>query len=553
MEFRSFIAPLALTLLLITPTDSAFAQNSTPPLRNPPAGSTPTDGALVDATDAGINQLLAAAESSSPLAGPLFERIAERAQQLASADYAPPDSSLPEALAGMDYEQYRSIKFRPEAALWRNQALFEVQLFHPGFLYREPVRLHVVDDEQTTTLPFDQRLFRYEGSAAALAEAVPDDTGYAGFRLHYPLNRADYKAEMAVFLGASYFRLLGRHQVYGLSARGLAIDTGLASGEEFPAFREFWLVRPAPEATTLTLYALLDSPSLSGAYRFDLQPGAPTVLEVDARLYARRDIAKLGVAPLTSMFLHGANRIRQFDDFRPRVHDSDGLLMHTAAGEWIWRPLSNWPELRITSLRDRGPRGFGLVQRERDFAHYLDLEARYDRRPSLWVEVGEGDWDDGGVELVEIPTDSEIHDNIVAYWVPERPFAAGEERRYRYRLLTFDGRFDAQTLARVERTRIGWAAIPGQANPPPRSRRRFIVDFSGGELDTLDGSHPVEAVLTTSAGQVSDLTVQRLPNGWRAAFQLASAGTADMRLFLELRGRRLSETWSYVWYPELVQ
>ena len=246
-----------------------------------------------------------------------------------------------------------------------------------------------------------------------------------------------------------------------------------------------------------------------------------------------------------------------FDDFRPQVHDSDGLLMHTGAGEWIWRPLSNGPGLQVTSLRDVNPRGFGLVQRDRDFASYLDLEANYHRRPSEWVALGEGDWGSGGVELLVIPTNSEFNDNIAAYWVPDRPFMAGEERRYQYRLMTFDGRFEAQTLGQVERARIGWDALPGQSDPPPSSQRRFIVDFAGGEMTSLEGTEPVEARLEASAGQTSDLVVQPLPDGqgWRVAFRLAPAGNqpADMRLYLMLDGRPLTETWSYVWYPDRVQ
>jgi periplasmic glucans biosynthesis protein len=500
--------------------------------------------------------LLLLALAPGTIMADLFEQITEQARERAAHDYVPPATELAQPLAAMNYEQYRSIRFRPEAALWRDQALFEVQLFHPGFLYQKSVRIHVVHNGRVEPLPFDQEAFRYEGAAAELTEAVTPELGYAGFRVHFPLNSAVYKDEVVVFLGASYFRLLGRNQVYGLSARGLAIDTALTRGEEFPEFREFWLIQPAPEDTTLTLYALLDSPSLTGAYRFELRPGANTVLDVESRLFARLDIAKLGAAPLTSMFLFGENRLRAFDDFRPRVHDSDGLLMHTSAGEWIWRPLSNGHELRVTSLMDGTPRGFGLLQRERAFDRYLDLEARYDRRPSHWVEVGDGDWGAGGVELVEIPSDSEINDNIVAYWVPGQPFRAGEQRRFRYRLISFNERLHHQTLAQVDRTRIGWGAIPGEENPPPRSRRQFIVDFSGGELTTLDASQPVEAKLSTSSGQVSDLLAQRLPDGgWRAAFRLApnDAEPADMRLFLELRGHRLSETWSYVWYPADVQ
>ena len=487
----------------------------------------------------------------------LFDHVTERARSLARNAYWAQDAALPTAVESMDYEQYRSIRFRPEAAVWHDETPFEVQLFHPGSLYRETVRIHLVHDQKIAALRFDKSRFSYDGAAASVADAVGPELGYAGFRIHYPLNSTAIKDEVVVFLGTSYFRLLGRGHVYGLSSRGLAVDIAVESGEEFPSFREFWLVRPAPDATKVTLYALLDSPSVTGAYHFDLEPGATTTLEVDARLFARRDIAKLGVAPLSTMFLYGPNRTPAFDDFRPQVHDSDGLLMHTGAGEWIWRPLSNGPGLQVTSLRDVNPRGFGLVQRDRDFASYLDLEANYHRRPSEWVALGEGDWGSGGVELLVIPTNSEFNDNIAAYWVPDRPFMAGEERRYQYRLMTFDGRFEAQTLGQVERARIGWDALPGQSDPPPSSQRRFIVDFAGGEMTSLEGTEPVEARLEASAGQTSDLVVQPLPDGqgWRVAFRLAPAGNqpADMRLYLMLDGRPLTETWSYVWYPDRVQ
>ena len=499
----------------------------------------------------------------SPLAlgpggeGTLFDRVVERARGLAHSAYAARGPDLPAALARIDYEQYRAITFRPDAAIWRDETPFEVHLFHPGFLYYDPVRLHIVDDERLETLDFDPRWFTYEGPAAALADSAPFGFGFAGFRMHYPINHVSIKEEMAVFLGTSYFRLAGPGHVYGLSARGVAVDIALDRSEEFPVFREFWLVRPEPDAATATFYALLDGPSITGAYRFDLEPGASTVMRVDARLFARRNIAKLGVAPLSSMFLYGQNRMPAFDDFRPHVHDSDGLMMLTSAGEWIWRPLNNGPGLRVTSLRDRSPQGFGLAQRDREFDSYLDLEAQYHRRPSLWVEVGPGDWGRGGVELLTIPTQSEFNDNIAAYWVSDDPFLAGEERQYRYRLITFDARLEAQTLGQVDRMRIGRDALPGQRDAPPRSQRRFVIDFGGGDLSTITAARPVRAVLETSTGEVSAPIVQPLPGGrgWRAAFVLTPADdrSADMRLYLELDDRRLSETWSYVWYPERVE
>ncbi len=540
---------MSLSLVLAAACNPALEQNTTVSQSDRDTNPGPTEDPF-------------ASESSSSLLAPLtpatlFEHVTERARSLAEIPYVPPEAVLPAALERMDYEQYRSIRFRPEAALWHNETPFEVQLFHPGSLYREPVRIHLVHEQQIAALSFDKNRFRYDGRAASIADIVGPELAYAGFRIHYPLNSTAIKDEVVAFLGASYFRLLGQGHVYGLSSRGLAVDVALESGEEFPSFREFWLVRPGPEATTLTFYALLDSPSVTGAYRFDLEPGAPTTLEVDARLFARHDVAKLGVAPLSSMFLYGPDRTPPFDDFRPQVHDSDGLLMHTAAGEWIWRPLGNGPGLQVTSLRDDTPKGFGLVQRDRDFDNYLDLETSYHRRPSEWVTLGEGDWGSGGVELLTIPTDSEFNDNIAAYWVPDQPFMAGDERRYRYRLMTFDSRLEAQRLAAVERTRIGRDALPGQSASSPPSQRRIIVDFSGGDLSSFENTQPVEAQLETSAGQTSDLRVQPLPDGrgWRAAFRLAPEGNrpADMRLYLTLDGRSLTETWSYVWYPDRVQ
>ena len=221
---------------------------------------------------------------------------------------------------------------------------------------------------------------------------------------------------MVTFLGASYFRGLAKGQKYGLSARGLAINTAEMIGEEFPIFKEFWLQKPKTKDKVITLYALLDSKSVSGAYRFEIIPGANTIMNIEAHLFPRENIQKIGIAPLTSMFLFGENNKNDFDDFRLEVHDSDGLLVHNGHGEWLWRPLDNSKKLRISSFVDNGVKGFGLLQRDRDLSNYQDFEANYQSRPSAWVEPLEN-WNDGYVQLVEIPSRQEIHDNIVAYWV----------------------------------------------------------------------------------------------------------------------------------------
>ncbi len=494
-----------------------------------------------------------AAEASQPA---LFDAITSRAKILAKGDYKPLVTHIPEALAKMDYDQYRSIRFRPDASLWRNEAQFEVQLFHAGFLFKEPVVLHMATNGGDSTLQFKQEFFNYDGKAAPLAGIAPKDIGFAGFRLHYPLNNSKYKDEFAVFQGSSYFRIVGPVQAYGLSARGLAIDTAEPKGEEFPVFREFWMLKPTPNEKHLVIYALLDSPSVTGAYRFDASPGSPTEVKITARIFARKDIQKLGVAPLTSMFMFGEHSVRHFDDFRPEVHDSDGLLMHTSNGEWVWRALTNHRGLHVSSLGDANPKGFGLLQRDRDFNNYLDTEAKYELRPSLWVKP-ENTWGKGRVELVEIPSDSEANDNIVAYWVPEQPMKAGDAREYIYRLTSFNAELPEQNLAKVFRTRTGWGAVAAQGSPPPKSKRQFAIDFQGGELDKLPADANVEADLGKNSGTFTDLHVSRLPDGktFRASFKLEPDGNnvVDMRVFLKLKTKRLSEVWSYVWYPDDIQ
>lgn len=480
----------------------------------------------------------------------LFDSVVAQAKALAAEDYVPPQEAPP-ALAELTFDQYRAIRFKQEAALWRGESLFEVQLLPPGFLYRQPVDVHIINrNGGREPLRFDPTQFRYEAEGLPAPESLSEDLGFGGFRVHYPLNRPDYKDELLVFQGASYFRLVGPDQVYGLSARGLAINTADSQGEEFPRFKEFWLIKPGPEETRLTVIALLDSPSVAGAFRFHVSPDLPTSMKVEMRLFARKDIRKLGIAPLTSMFHHGENNSRFIDDFRPEVHDSDGLLMATAGGEWIWRPLSNPDALRVVSFQDENPRGFGLMQRDREFDHYQDTGLAYERRPGYWINPA-ASWGKGRVELVEIPTDTETNDNIVAYWVPESPIKAGEQRDFAYLLTSVDSAPVDHHLAKVIRTRVGRAHFHDGNARSLAQKRQFVVDFRGPALAELAAEMPLSAHLQTSSGETRELTVTKLPNGkdWRVAFKLypQEAEAADMRLYLSLRGQRLSEVWNYVW------
>lgn len=479
-----------------------------------------------------------------------FTAVQRVAQQRAARPYVKPAEILPDSLNRLSYDQYRDIRFKPELALWRGQGLFEVQFFHRGSSFKPKVAISEVTDEGVRPVHYDSGQFDF----GPLTQPVklPPETGFAGFRVHFPLHTPQYRDEIIVFLGASYFRVLGRNQVYGISARGLAIDTALPKGEEFPSFTDFWLVKPEPESRTLTIYAVLDSPSVAGAYRFDVHPGGATQVEVTSELYPRRAIEKLGVAPMTSMFLFGENRgERQFDDFRPEVHDSDGLLSQTGVGEWIWRGLGNPRSLRVSRFMDENPRGFGLSQRDRDVAHYEDNESRFQQRPSYWIEP-KGDWGKGGVELVEIPSDEEIHDNIVSYWVPSGTIRARKPLRFSYVLSAYSYNPRLPPGGKVIATRMGSANVGSASNRAPEGMRRVLVDFAGGDLDGLNERQPVRAEVSASSGEVSAVTVERQPNGlWRAAFRLKPSGhrPVDMRCYLTLYGEVLTETWTYLWNP----
>ncbi|HTV79669.1 MAG TPA: glucan biosynthesis protein [Steroidobacteraceae bacterium] len=479
-----------------------------------------------------------------------FANVEDLARQRSQQPYVAGSTKLPAAIAHLTYDQYQSIRFRRADALWRNQSLYEVQFFHRGFNFDRRVAISEVVDGAPRPVPYNPAWFDF-GRVVRQPGKLPRDLGYAGFRVHYPLHTPGYKDEVIVFLGASFFRVLGRNQEYGLTARGLAINTASKGGEEFPWFTDFWLVRPTdPEQRVLTLYALLDSESITGAYQFTVRPGSITQVEVTSSLFPRRSIQKLGIAPLTSMFLFGTDPSgHRFDDYRPQVHDSDGFMAQTGTGEWLWRPLVNPRELRINRFMDQGPRGLGLIQRDRDFSHYQDPVANFQRRPSYWIQPL-GDWGKGGAELVEIPTDEAIHDNIALYWVPEQPVAAGKELHYSYLL---SANLESPLWppgAKVVATRIT-AATPEEQRDLSRSdARRVIIDFGGGDLTGLDPSQPVKALLTVNSGTTENVTVQRLEeNGlWRVSFLVVPThphDTVDLHCFLQLYGESLSETWTY--------
>jgi glucans biosynthesis protein len=471
-----------------------------------------------------------------------FDDVANIARRKARAPYEQPDRVQPPELEALGYDRYRDIRFRPERAIWRAEGLpFDLMFFHRG-QGNPRVRMSEVVDDRARHLPYDSADFDFGKNT--LSPEAWRDLDYAGIRVHYHLNGPEYKDELIVFLGASYFRSLAAGARYGLSARGLAIDTVGGQGEEFPYFTEFWVVKPAADARTLRLFALLESPRASGAYQFDVTPGDETVVEVRKRLYLRAPIATLGVAPVTSMYQFGENQPHR-TDFRPEVHDSDGLMVATGDGEWLWRPLINPNQTLTTSFSMRDPKGFGLMQRDRNFASYEDPEARYDLRPSAWVEPI-GAWGAGRVELVQIHTPNETNDNIVAYWVPDQLPAPGEPLDFAYRLHWQGARIVTRPPgAWVTQSRVGRGY-----RELADDEQQFIVDFTGPSLAGLPPSAAVEAVVSApSNGEILETNAYFVDatSVWRMVVlvkQLDPAHPVELRGYLQNGADILTETWS---------
>lgn len=467
------------------------------------------------------------------------ELLIDAARKRAEKPFEPLPAT-PKALAKLGYDQYREIRFNKNAALWPDpEPRFSLEAFAPGFLYREGVGIYVVESGEAYPVSVGSESF--EAPSEEISRSLSEFNLFSGFRLHYPINKQTYADEFVVFQGASYFRMVSKGQTYGLSARGLALNVAEPEGEEFPIFRSFYVERPSGGQDTMVVHALLDSKSVTGAYRFGIYPGDPSFIEVDLVLFPREPLGHVGIAPLTSMYMHAPNDPTLPPDYRPRVHDSEGLAMLTGRGERLWRPLINPPTLQLSAFMDEAPKGFGLVQRSRDFDEYQDLEARYETRPSAWV-VPQGDWGRGHVTLVEIPSASEANDNIVAYWRPEKPLELNPEgHRLGYRMFWPDDIPLSRGFGRVVRSAEGrtlHSRLP-----------QFAIDY---DIALAQGAAGVYAEVSTSAGAITETLIHdnAETGGVRVFVTLNPDGADFAELRLTLRGAdggALGETWLTRW------
>jgi glucans biosynthesis protein len=484
-----------------------------------------------------------------------FGTLIGQAEELAGKPYAKPIVPAPSVLAEITYDEYQRIRYRSEKSIRLGPGMHNpVQLFHLGKYATEPVRIHLVDGGQAREVIYSPALFDIPDPHPA--RKLPSGAGFAGFRIMAD----DLKTDWFAAMGASYFRTSGPFDQYGLSARGIAVDTAMPRPEEFPRFSEYWLQGPSEAGAPLTIYALLEGPSLTGAYQMrtarltDPKGIHKIVMEIEAHLFVRRDIERIGIAPFSSMFWYGEATHNQPRDWRPEIHDSDGLAILTGTGERIWRPIANPPRVMTSTFIDRDVKGFGLLQRDRDFVHYLDDGIFYERRPSVWVEPLDA-WGDGAVHLVEIPTDDETSDNIVAYWAPSEPFKAGLKKTFRYKLTWLDEIPFPENLARTIGT---WTGIGGPPGSTPKDRpkgvEKFVIDFQGKSFDGLGRNDGVELVVTASRGTLSGVynhPVVGQHQRWRAVFDLKAEGAepVDLRAFLRKGKQALTETWIYQYFP----
>lgn len=479
---------------------------------------------------------VAQAQGNVPQNTASFDHVQAAAANLAAHPYQP-QPEVPASLKNLTYDQFRFIGFIDGKELWSDaQRPFRIGFYHKGYVHLDDVSINLIENGQAVPVPFSKSYFHYLGTAKQLQ--IPDDLGFAGFRVQGRFPGQTKFEEIFSFVGASYFRARAERTVLGTSARGLAVNCGLPKPEEFPVFREYWIVAPQPGDTALRVWALLDSPSVAGAYEFLLTPGIENSdVEIDETLYFRQSPEKVGIAPLSSMWLWGDGLNGPQGDHRPEVHDADGLQVHEKDGKWTWRALSQQGYPSLVRLQRTSLKGFGLVQRDTDPQHYLDEEALYHQRPTVWIEPL-SDWGAGAIELLELPAPHEGIDNIATWWVPEQGVSPGTPVNLKYRVSFCVGDRPEHDLGK---------GIAYRINREGRERMQLEIDFSGPALAARDKDLPPQVQLTSIRGFVTSTTCRRQAEGiWTAHLDVRPTGEGPVELSVVLKEgeRELTETWA---------
>ena len=489
--------------------------------------------------NAQINLSEASTTDSQPFSEELLDAFARRR---ADEPYKGPERRVDEALAAITYEQYaRAIVYKGDQAIWRkDDGPFWLEPYHTaGALFAFPVELYTVEAGRATRIPYSADAFEF--NPPAKQPATPAQSDFAGFRALAQIDNPGVFRDFLSFLGASNFRAIATGQVFGVSARALAINTGQTGGEDFPLFRSFWIERPKPIDPSLIVHALLDSQSAVGRYKFTVTPGFDTIIETETVIYPRRRIPYAGIAPIASRFYFGPGVVPKRRDYRPRVHDSEALCIVNGVGEQIWRPLLNPERLQFSVFVDKGPKGFGLIQKERSFASFQDIDQQFEKRPSLWIEPL-GDWGEGSIDLIELPAPEEINENIVCFWRPKDGLGPGIGHRYRYRMHWCWHPPIESKKAAVQQTRVGETRAGEIA---------FVVDFANTDLCEGCNAQVVKPNVTASAGEVRNPRLGAGPSAatQRLRFEYAPSGgdPADLRAQLVVDGKPVSETWIFRW------
>ena len=530
-----------------------------------------------------------------------FDMVQQLAEKRAQAKYVPLPDALPAQLKNLTPQQEAGIFWNDAYRLWRNKGLpFQIDFYHVNKAFPRAPLINTVDRKGVRHLAYSPGFFHFSG--LAFTPPLPNNLGYGGFYLRYPINKPDSLDGFFSARGSTYFRVMAKDQVYGLPARGLALNTQVdGKKEEFPDFTEWWLQEPPPNASEMVLDALLDSPSVSGAYEFKVRPGGVTSVDVHGVLFFRQPVDRLGLAPFSSMYLFGENAKNHFgDNFHPEIHDSDGMLMEKNSKEWIWRPLQQSADRQFYNFTDENPRGFGLIQRDRDFQHYQDNDGKYNVRPSAWV-TPHGNWGKGAVQLIEMPTTNTETDNIVLFWHPEKQPQAGDRLDISYTIDFYMNDASRPPLAYAKQTLINYPAPPpppppAPLQPPPATPStptkpgspaalkpppaptpappapvpavpakdetvpvQFLIDFVGNGIENIPANQPPDLNITCDPPlpetrlRESKVEKNGYDNSWRVTFTIIPAKhnvPTDILCHLMRNGKPLTETWNYTWHQQ---